>query len=301
MFFLSQRVTADVSYLSQIVTAVFFPSRAPGPRVQAVPSPSQYRSPFLALLGLSSKRSNTPSQVSGHQRGKTPVPKPVASLSSGEISASESVYSSASTVRSAVRSEVDAPLALPADPGLALLSLMKQMSEKFAATPPSVPKAAVPPVTPTRAPVPTGSLPNHFGTPWDDRTHARLIDGVRKIIPKINGTIARELSLSDSLITPYLSMAHLTPAGVLAMRDNDQRYSNLKKSKSMDKGEPPTAPSSTPMLEASRRFAPATWDVTKLAEYALAAVDYSLTLTTLVNPALAVPLEDPYWLCSTTR
>ena len=43
------------------------------------------------------------------------------------------------------------------------------------------------------------------------------------------------------------------------------------------------------MLAAARRTAPSQWDPTKLAEYALSAVDYALMLSTLVNPALAAP------------
>ena len=203
-----------------------------------------------------------------------------------ENSGTESAGTPASTVHSADHSAVVTPPAQPADSGLALFSLL----QKLAAAQHTVPPAPVPLVAPTRAPAPIGSLPYHFGTPWDERTQGKNIDGVRKIIPKIGHTIGLELSLSDTHTSPYINMSLVTSSGTLALRNNDLTYANLKLSKSVEKGQAPTGPSITPMLAAARRITPVQWDSNKLAEYALATVDYSLMLTTLVNPALAVPL-----------
>ena len=140
------------------------------------------------------------------------------------------------------------PPALPANTGLALLTLL----QRIAAAPPTVPTAPVPLVAPLRPPAPIGSLPYHFGTPWDERTQDKLYDGVRKIIPKIGDTIGRELSLSDPHTSPYINMSLVTSSGALALKNNDLTYANLKLSKSTEKGQAPIAPSTTPMLAASR-------------------------------------------------
>ena len=141
-----------------------------------------------------------------------------------------------------------------------------------------------------RAPAPLGSLPYHFNTPWNSRSQDKLYDGIRKIIPKINDTLGRELSLSDPLTSPYINLSLVTPTGALSLKNNDLSYANLRLSKSTEKGQAPIAPSATPMLAAARRISHVPWDVSKLAEYALAAVDYSLMLSAQINPALAVPL-----------
>ena len=258
---------------------------ASSPREPFVAS-SSARSPLVALLGNSKKSSVARSEPSVHlQRSKTPVLSQVASTSSVDNSGSESAVSSVSTVLSAEHSVVAPPPVLPADSGHALLSLL----QRLVATPAAVPAIPVPPVTSLRSPAPIGSLPYHFSTPWDERSQGKFIDGARKLIPKIGHTIGLELSLSDAHTSPYLNMALVTSSGALALKNNDLTYANLKLSKSAEKGQAPTGPSITPMLAAARRTAPVLWDATKLAEYALAAVDYALMLNTLVNPVLTGP------------
>ena len=166
-----------------------------------------------------------------------------------------------------------------------------EMARKIEATPaaPPVPAAASTPVVHGFVAAPAGALQNHFPTPWDQRCGEKLLDAVRKLFPKVYGEIAQELARSDRHATPYTVLQHLTSAGAQLLRENDHRHAHLKLSRAAEKGEVPTAPSLTPMLDACRRSQSTVWDPSKLAEYALTAVDYALMLGTLVNPALVVP------------
>ena len=131
--------------------------------------------------------------------------------------------------------------------------------------------------------------PHRFATPWPPRIDEKITDAVNEMLPKALRLIASELGRSAKSTNPLINLSHTTPAGMLALHDNDQRFSHTKASKALENGTPVPGLSATPILDAARRLVPGLWDANKLAEYSLAAVDYTLMLASLVNPAFVVP------------